>query len=70
MQRSFSLSVGGCDFRALGGLLYSGNSRSGAEGSMAKLIEFYIPMRFRKDVKWVPAEKRGRLIEFSRRKSA
>ena len=38
---------------------------------MAKLIEFYIPKRFRKDAKWVPAEKRGQVIEFGpRRKSA
>ena len=38
---------------------------------MAKLIEFYIPKRFRKSAKWVPAEARGRVIEFQpQRKTA
>jgi len=31
---------------------------------MAKVIEFYIPTRFRKPVKWVPAEERGKVLEF------
>ena len=31
---------------------------------MAKVIEFYIPARFRKAVKWVPQQKRGRVLEF------
>lgn len=31
---------------------------------MAKVIEFYIPSSFRKNVKWVPAEQRGKVIEF------
>lgn len=31
---------------------------------MAKVIEFYVPGRFRKKVKWVPQEQRGKLIEF------
>jgi hypothetical protein len=35
---------------------------------MAKIIEFYIPSRFRKNAKWVPAESRGQIIEFSTRK--
>ena len=31
---------------------------------MAKVIEFYMPDRFRKVVKWVPQEQRGRVLEF------
>ena len=31
---------------------------------MAKIIEFYIPNRFRKNVKWVSPEERGKVIEF------
>jgi hypothetical protein len=31
---------------------------------MAKVIEFYIPARFRKVVKWVPQQQRGRVLEF------
>jgi hypothetical protein len=31
---------------------------------MAQVIEFYIPSRFRKKVKWVPTAERGRVIEF------
>lgn len=31
---------------------------------MAQVIEFYIPARFRKKVKWVPPTNRGKLIEF------
>jgi hypothetical protein len=31
---------------------------------MAKVIEFYIPSRFQKKVKWVPLERRGKVIEF------
>jgi hypothetical protein len=31
---------------------------------MAKIIEFYIPNNFRKSVKWVAPEQRGRIIEF------
>jgi len=38
---------------------------------VAKLIEFYIPKRFRKSAKWVPAEARGQVIEFQpQRKTA
>ena len=32
--------------------------------AMAKIIEFHIPAKFQKKVKWVPSEERGRLIEF------
>jgi hypothetical protein len=31
---------------------------------MAKVIEFYIPDRYQKKVKWVPTEQRGKVIEF------
>lgn len=31
---------------------------------MAKIIEFYIPQRFQKKVKWVPQSERGKLLEF------
>jgi hypothetical protein len=39
---------------------------------MAKIIEFYIPQRFRKVAKWLPPNKRGKVLEFSMvaRKSA
>jgi hypothetical protein len=32
--------------------------------AMAQVIEFYIPSRFKKKVKWVPTERRGKVIEF------
>jgi hypothetical protein len=32
---------------------------------MAKIIEFYIPQRFRKVAKWLPPNERGKLLEFS-----
>ncbi len=31
---------------------------------MANVIEFYVPARFRKVVKWVPQQQRGRVLEF------
>jgi hypothetical protein len=31
---------------------------------MAKVIEFYIPPRFQKKVKWIPTELRGKVIDF------
>lgn len=31
---------------------------------VAKVIEFYIPTRFSKRVKWLPPQGRGRVIEF------
>jgi hypothetical protein len=31
---------------------------------MAKIIEFYIPQRFQRNVKWVPELRRGKVIEF------
>lgn len=32
--------------------------------AVAKVIEFYIPSNFRKSVKWVSPELRGKIIEF------
>lgn len=32
---------------------------------MAKVIEFYLPARYRKVVKWVPEQDRGRMLEFA-----
>ena len=34
------------------------------EIAMAKIIEFYIPKRFRGPMKWVPELQRGKLLEF------
>jgi hypothetical protein len=34
------------------------------EGDMAKIIEFYIPERFQKTVRWVPELQPGKVIEF------
>jgi hypothetical protein len=34
------------------------------EMAVAKVIEFYVPNRFRRSVKWVSPERRGRVIEF------
>jgi hypothetical protein len=32
---------------------------------MAKVIMFYVPKNFLKQLKWTPQPKRGRVIEFS-----
>ena len=31
---------------------------------MARVIEFYIPSRFKSKVKWIPLEQRGKVIAF------
>ena len=31
---------------------------------MAQVIEFYIPSRFKKKVKWISTERRGKVLEF------
>lgn len=31
---------------------------------MAQVIEFYIPSRFKPKVKWIPADQRGKVLEF------
>jgi len=33
--------------------------------TVAKVIEFYIPKKFRKTMKWVSVEQRGKIIEFA-----
>ena len=33
--------------------------------TVAKVIEFYIPNNFRKSVKWVSPQRRGKIIEFA-----
>jgi len=39
--------------------------RKGGNDFMAKVIEFYIPERFRKPTaKWIPVEQRGKVLEF------
>jgi hypothetical protein len=32
--------------------------------AMAQVIEFYIPSRFKPSVKWIPTERRGRVLAF------
>ena len=32
--------------------------------AMAQVIEFYIPSRFKPRVKWIPTERRGRVLAF------
>jgi hypothetical protein len=34
-------------------------------GTVAKIIEFYIPGTFRKSKKWIPPKQRGKIIEFA-----
>ena len=34
------------------------------DGPVAKVIEFYIPTKFSKRVKWVPLPQRRKVIEF------
>jgi len=43
-----------------------GNTLFRAERSrlMAQVIEYYVPDRFKKKVKWIPQEERGKLIDF------
>jgi hypothetical protein len=39
------------------------------EMAVAKVIEFYVPNNFRRKVKWISPEQRGRVIELGARKS-
>jgi hypothetical protein len=32
--------------------------------AMAKVIKFYVPDRFRRRTKWIPCERRGKVIQF------
>lgn len=38
--------------------------RKAGDRVVANVVEFYIPSRFRKRVKWTPQQQRGKLIEF------
>jgi hypothetical protein len=31
---------------------------------MARVIEFYVPQNFKPTARWVPADQRGKVIEF------
>ena len=42
----------------------SGILKRDARRSMARVIEYYIPTNFRKSVRWIPQEQRGKIIEF------
>jgi hypothetical protein len=33
--------------------------------AMAQVIDFYIPESFRRKIKWIPADQRGKVIEFA-----
>ena len=44
-----------------------GNVKKESRMIVAKVIEFYIPNKFRKTVKWVSPEQRGKIIEFASR---
>jgi hypothetical protein len=35
-----------------------------SEDAMARIIEFYIPARFHKAMKWIPPTDRGKVLEF------
>jgi hypothetical protein len=32
--------------------------------AVAEVIEYYIPERFKKSAKWIPSDRRGKVIEF------
>ncbi len=32
---------------------------------MEKVIQFYIPNKFRKKPKWIPPERRGKIVQFA-----
>jgi len=38
--------------------------RLGMVTGMAKIIEFYVPAGFRKKVRWIPADQRGKVLPF------
>ena len=40
------------------------NLKEKAGVTVAKVIEFYIPIQFQRTVKWVSREERGKIIEF------
>ena len=38
--------------------------RLGMVTAMAKVIEYYVPERFRKTARWIAPDQRGKIIEF------
>jgi hypothetical protein len=45
------------------GVRHSSQKKAGM--TVAKIIKFYIPSNFRRSVKWVSPEKRGKILEFA-----
>jgi hypothetical protein len=41
-----------------------GNVRREGRRTVAKVIEFYIPNKFRKKLKWISPELRGKIVQF------
>ena len=41
------------------------NVRRQGRRTVAKVIQFYIPNNFRKKLKWIPAELRGKIVQFA-----
>ena len=39
-------------------------ARRRRDGFMAKIIEFYVPSKFRTNAAWIPPQQRGKVIEF------
>ena len=61
-------SITGCFFAAPGGdaQLPSASEASSPGAPAGRVIEFYVPAIFQlPERRWVPAEERGKLIEFS-----
>jgi hypothetical protein len=63
---SMRMGVAGSCIAKPGKRLYALGDRKteGQELIVAKVIEFYIPSNFHKRARWIPTEKRGKLIEF------
>jgi hypothetical protein len=43
---------------------YPRRMRLGGSKAMAKVIEFYMPDKFRRRSKWIPPKQRGKVIQF------
>jgi hypothetical protein len=58
--------AGPYESKAAGNPINSVRELEGKTGmTVAKVIEFYIPNNFRKSVKWVSPQRRGKIIEFA-----
>jgi len=53
------------DFLKQSGFLLAENESGVGGDIMAKIIEFHVPSTYHKIAKWVPTERRGRVLEFS-----